>query len=783
MSGSREDPILNAFRDRRRGRPASQNIPLRNAPSANRQETSWSRRWLNDDEADRLSTLSGTTARSGATPLAADRHASSRRGAPDVSIPYPSFGPRDPPSYDERPPRPSPPSSPSPPSPPSPPSISPPSSAPPPGPPSQNGSGSGQFRNRRYVEDEISLGLDETDTGPQEARVMLGLDYGLAVIHETMERDASFSDVHVFNDWAGTGGDSGPPKIPSAISYSMTPSRCKQWGDDIDKSSRVLQWTKLELQPQSSLQELTRLRNALAGLSLLKTLQNAARTNSAVDVPRHITRSSFNVVQDYLSRIAKCYYLNMRKTNAFAIGTGNIPVDMVITHPVEWKYEALNKTYRAVTGAFSKKMFPTRRNIYLVPEPEACAVFTVQDMLNNSGSNTLIPGDCFVVCDAGGGTVDLVTYCLEEVEPLKLSKVGYISGAHCGATFIDRAFINWFESKITNANIRSHKTGADGQLVLDTRGTTILNRFERFKRQFTGAETNTLTLPSGFQVVAGFPQYADGLLTITAEDMKTFFSFSVNKTLELIEGQVTSAEVMGHTVSHIFMSGGMSQSQYLFDRVSDWAETYHARMEVARPREGWTAVVQGAVLCGMGIGANNAVLVKSCPWHIGLVGCVKPNARLQRRGVPDEVHGGLIADKQVKWLIQKGDVMLPDAPIKTSHTISCTFRSEQLENESIMEMTVWATEVENAPTQGFKPKPEDRVGVIQFPLRRIPRVARRSRTTDSGAEYRKAHMEVRLSVEGDGEIIVKVRCEGTELADFSFTESEQNQGEEQAQGR
>lgn len=34
-----------------------------------------------------------------------------------------------------------------------------------------------------------------------------------------------------------------------------------------------------------------------------------------------------------------------------------------------------------------------------------------------------------------------------------------------------------------------------------------------------------------------------------SDDMKSFFAFSVNHTLDLIEGQVTSAEMSGHTVS------------------------------------------------------------------------------------------------------------------------------------------------------------------------------------------------------------------------------------------
>lgn len=105
----------------------------------------------------------------------------------------------------------------------------------------------------------------------------------------------------------------------------------------------------------------------------------------------------------------------------------------------------------------------------------------------------------------------------------------------------------------------------------------------------------------------------------------------------------------------------------------------------------------------MGIGANNAVLVKSCPWHIGLVGCVKPGARLQRGGVHDEIHGDLVVDRQVKWLIQKGDVMLPGTPITATHHISCSFKREQIDNESIVDVTVWATASEASPARGFGP--------------------------------------------------------------------------------
>ena len=56
----------------------------------------------------------------------------------------------------------------------------------------------------------------------------------------------------------------------------------------------------------------------------------------------------------------------------------------------EWAYEPLNKLYRAVMDAFHEQMFPTRRRVYFVSEPEACALFTVQHLIS-TGEDNLIP--------------------------------------------------------------------------------------------------------------------------------------------------------------------------------------------------------------------------------------------------------------------------------------------------------------------------------------------------------------------------------------------------------
>ncbi|KAK3311887.1 hypothetical protein B0H66DRAFT_486708 [Apodospora peruviana] len=556
--------------------------------------------------------------------------------------------------------------------------------------------------------------------GPDEPRVVLGLDYGtthtgLAFMHQTMERQPSFpNDIHIFDKWTG-GGEAG--KIPSAISYSKTPRGCKQWGNDIDEQdSNVLLWTKLELQPQKPLKELESLKEALNGLRLIEALREDDNAGVKSDIPLHIIKSPHEVVQDFLQNIAREYYLYMRSRNEFVIHRGNVPVDIVITHPVDWPYEALNKTFRAVVRSFSKRMFPTRRNIYLVPEPEACAVFTVQDMIAPTSKpllgtdKTFGKGECFVVCDAGGGTVDLVTYRIENLDPLELRKIGVVSGARCGATFIDQAFIKWIESKTTNIGITSNALGTGGHFVLRPQGRTILRRFESCKRQFTGTEMNTLTLPRSTIVDPTFTQCANGLLTITAEDMKRFFEFPVKQTIDLISRQVTNAEVRGEFVSHIFMSGGMSQSEYVLSRVKEWASTHRGSIESPANFDcnvRWTAVAKGAALCGMGVGVNNAILARPSPRHYGISGAELASSwKHADSGIEiavDEVHGRSMALDQIIWLVSKDDALIPDKPVHASCRIACTFNSAHLGNGSTARLEFCATDMDGpAPTKLFE---------------------------------------------------------------------------------
>jgi hypothetical protein len=48
-----------------------------------------------------------------------------------------------------------------------------------------------------------------------------------------------------------------------------------------------------------------------------------------------------------------------------------------------WPDNARSKLLRAVCRAFNNDILPTRRNIHVISEPEACALYVIQDVIRN----------------------------------------------------------------------------------------------------------------------------------------------------------------------------------------------------------------------------------------------------------------------------------------------------------------------------------------------------------------------------------------------------------------
>jgi hypothetical protein len=111
-------------------------------------------------------------------------------------------------------------------------------------------------------------------------------------------------------------------------------------------------------------------------------------------------------------------------------------------------------------------------------------------------------------------------------------------------------------------------------------------------------------------------------------------------------------------------------------------------MEYWRPQKSWTAVVRGAVICGIEKHASKSLKrTNSCRHSYAI--CLDESYASAHHGKQEETiehGGGTFAKGQVTWLLNKGDLVLFREPTKRSKTIHIRLAKER---RDIITLTIW----------------------------------------------------------------------------------------------
>lgn len=185
--------------------------------------------------------------------------------------------------------------------------------------------------------------------------------------------------------------------------------------------------------------------------------------------------SATQVCADYLREIYK-YTISILEKRITPEVLEVTPLEFWFTVPAIWSDKAKSVTYEAAERAG----FGSRPNdsANMIPEPEAAAVATLSKPEDDSQWYGLNVGDGILVCDCGGGTVDIVTYNITDVRPhLEFEELLIGTGAKCGSTFIDREFYRWMYEEFGSAfeKVNREKKGQGSRFIRD---------FESCKRDF-----------------------------------------------------------------------------------------------------------------------------------------------------------------------------------------------------------------------------------------------------------------------------------------------------------
>lgn len=325
-----------------------------------------------------------------------------------------------------------------------------------------------------------------------------------------------------------------------------------------------------------------------------------------------------------------------------------------LTVPAMWSDKAKGVMRRAAIQAGMIKKNDKEDRLMLVSEPEAAALYCER----RCNEYDLKHGDRFLICDAGGGTVDLIVYDIaESAEGRNLSEVTKGHGATCGSMLIDLNFGNLLIEKFT----------MQGAKIQDD--VTIPNLVEKFafalKPLFNGKDDLHLELPwnSFFKSIKdpGAIGIDEDTMTFTAAELKkVVFDPVVTKVLELIRDQLDQAK----NCSAIFMVGGFGSSTYLLDCVK---RAYGRKVRlISAPNRPEIAVVFGAVYAGLTPRKVTARAIRRCygirvlePFRVG----IDPPELMKRR-----VDGLMCRDRFSKF-VTKGQLVKIDECISHSYVI------------------------------------------------------------------------------------------------------------------
>jgi molecular chaperone DnaK (HSP70) len=469
--------------------------------------------------------------------------------------------------------------------------------------------------------------------------------------------------------------------VPSEIEYLL---KGTQWGSLIPPNVSRHMWTKLQL-------DCTQTGEAA---KVLEEQQKAAQ---------RLDEQPVDIVADFLRHVREHLIKTLDEEYHREVWS-TLPITLVVTVPAVWSDAAKGRTLQAVNQAsFNNACFLALNQTLLATEPEAAAIYTIKTLRGTTQNQRLAIDDGFVICDMGGGTVDLVSYRVAQLQPTVVEEATIGTGYQCGGSFIDRAFLQWLEGRLGEAHFlkiaecrsedipRTSLTPKLGRMVQDFNIDA--------KTGFSGSETNFLPLPAPLSAIEEDTTrgISDGEIIITPEDMTEMFTFPIQQTLDLIDGQIEEAQKTGNiNLKYVFLVGGFSESPYMYYKIKEFVKA--KGLKTTRPPYAWSAVVRGAAAKALEEDSSPLIRHRKCRRYYGTL-CQKTFLSGIHREADSYIctYTGLKkADKQISWHLKKGQDLSTSELPHASLPMYTTFWPH---DKRTVEVTLAATDKEKTPSR------------------------------------------------------------------------------------
>jgi hypothetical protein len=307
---------------------------------------------------------------------------------------------------------------------------------------------------------------------------------GVSFCETSVGNDDREKAIQIVHDWPAQHTKIGTKeKVPSEVTYQK---EGLLWGFMIPPNVQRHMWTKLELE------------NRPVG-EAAKIQQETSSTALGLH------KQPVDIIADYLSQIKAHLMQNLDQRYGKELWR-TLPITLVVTMPAVWSDKTKARTRQAVDKAgFNTTQFPGLNEILDATEPECAAIYTIHSLRDTVHDTKFSTGDRFIVCDMGGGTVDLISYKVLKSEPTRIEEATIGSDGQCGGTFVDRAFLKWLEGRLGTTDfmtIAGCRADSLPRTMLSKKAARMLQNFIlEVKSGFSGTENYTLQLPSPLSAI------------------------------------------------------------------------------------------------------------------------------------------------------------------------------------------------------------------------------------------------------------------------------------------
>jgi hypothetical protein len=508
---------------------------------------------------------------------------------------------------------------------------------------------------------------DSNDWESDDELLVIGIDFGTTFsgVAWATKTDFESDQINLITSWPGRGGEEG--KAPTELYYE---DDVVTWGFEIESDADPIKWFKLLL---------------LKDEDLAPELRSSEFILRARKMMRENGKSALDLISDYL-RLLWAHTLETIEKDRGETALEALQFHVVITVPAIWKGYARQDMEEAARMAGILGSRPAGPTVLtFAPEPEAAALSSLAEPGKRPKK-----GEVYLICDAGGGTVDLISYEIGSTDPILMHEAVEGTGGLCGGIFIDEAFEYIIKNRLGRKWDRLSKTGIKDIMKKEWEQ-SIKPQFKpmKTKKEYIVSIPGEAFGKQSLTDTAREPFIKNGRIHFSGSHIEGAFTSIFADIDKLIEAQMRKAQANGLSLTGIILVGGLGSSPYLYEHLK--AQHKPAGISVLqsggmKPR---TAICRGAVfkgfLDGKASGLDNdddniaarirvTSTISRASYGVKYQTSFDDDMHLEADKAWDSDEGDWMATNQMNWYLKRGDNVSKKSPV--SHSYYRTYRSD-----------------------------------------------------------------------------------------------------------